>query len=343
MTKLASILFIYTLGFAEAKLRGSSSSTDNSSSSKRKLATSISGACTVDNFSSKIAGGKSQLATYLGTGTNTATMQAALDVKCADALKGTVDLSDITGKGPQFLKNFFDGGSAWNDNPSEDLSSINTIGYSTSVFSAPDGGTSAHYPQYFSNFYLGDLECPLGAIECCYTDTRSSSFSGNADMCALDMAGAAKSNHIKDSSMTYFDTNSARQAKCTGFAYEKGSFGDAVKYNTLFHMAMKTNLYNDGYVKNIPGAPMCGCVEQMPIVDKVDCIEPVEGYSIDSNGNVGVEMSWKSCTHTSLKTHYNTLNKTGMEKYFFNKKVVDQGQCAAAAASFMNDQMLVSI
>lgn len=252
------------------------------------------------------------------------------------------DLSDTTGKGPQFLKNFLDGGSAWNDNKSEDLSVINSVDYQTTVFSTPDGGTSEHYPQYFSNFFLDDLECPLGAIECCYTDTRKSSFSGNADMCALDMSGAAKSNHIKDSSMTFYNTNSAGQAMCTGFAYEKGSFGDAVKYNTLFHMAMKKNLFKDGYLKNIPGAPMCGCVEQMPIVDSASCIEAVEGYTIDSSGSIGVDISWKSC-NKNLSRYYNGLDKTDMEKYFFNKKVVGSGQCDTAAEAFMNDQMLVAI
>ena len=240
------------------------------------------------------------------------------------------------------MKNFLDGASSWNENSSEDISIINSVQYTTSVFSPPDGGTSSTYPQYFSNFFLGDMECPLGAIECCYTDTRRSSFSGNADMCALDMATAAQSNHIKDSSMTLYKTNSRNQAKCTGFAYDKGSFGDAVKYNTLFHMAMKQNLSNNGYVKNIPGAPMCGCVEQMPIVDKVDCIKPVERYTIDADGNVGVSLSWGSCGK-NLKSYYNNdLDKTDMEKLFFNKKVVASGQCAAAATSFMNDQMLIS-
>jgi hypothetical protein len=28
-----------------------------------------------------------------------------------------------------------------------------------------------------------------------------------------------------------------------------------------------------GYVTNVPGAPMCGCVEKMPVVDRSDCTE----------------------------------------------------------------------
>jgi hypothetical protein len=253
------------------------------------------------------------------------------------------------------LKNFLDGGTTWNENYeengsyvlSEDASIIDKVYVSdakTSVFSSPDGGANTLYPNYFSNFYKGDKECRLGVIECCYTASRLASkpFSGNADICALDMTGAAKSNHIKAMSMTYFDTNAPDQAYCSGFAYENDSFGDAVKYNTLFHMAMKTNLHDNGFVKNIPGAPLCGCVEQMPIVDKADCVEAIEGYTIDSNGNVGLNINWKDCD-TDLASYYDTLDRTETEKMFVNSKIVGSGQCAAAASSFMNDQMLVSL
>ncbi len=81
----------------------------------------------------------------------------------------------------------------------------------------------------------------------------------------------------------------------------------------------------------------------MPIVDNADCIEAVEGYTIDDVGNISMNISWKSCDNT-LKSYYNnSLDKNDMEKFFFNKKVVASGQCDDATASFMNDQMLVSI
>eukprot|EP00815_Leptocylindrus_aporus_P008248 CAMPEP_0116074768 /NCGR_PEP_ID=MMETSP0322-20121206/16215_1 /TAXON_ID=163516 /ORGANISM="Leptocylindrus danicus var. apora, Strain B651" /LENGTH=197 /DNA_ID=CAMNT_0003564657 /DNA_START=55 /DNA_END=648 /DNA_ORIENTATION=+ len=183
----AAILFISAFGQIESKLRGHSRL--SSTSGRRLGITTISGACTVANFSSKITGGESELASLLGTINNTDEMQNALDEKCRAALEGSVDLSDSTGRGPQFLKNFLDGGTAWNENYDEEISVLDSVQYTTSVFSPPDGGTSTAYPQYFSNFYLGDMECPLGAIECCYTSTRSSSsFSGNADICAFDMA-----------------------------------------------------------------------------------------------------------------------------------------------------------
>merc|ERR550539_144898 len=287
------------------------------------------------------------LASLLNSANNDAAMQSILDTKCADALKPQIDLSDTIGKGPQFLKNFLDGGTTWNDNYeengnyklSEDAAVIGTVDSKSSVFATPDGGTSAYYPKYFSNFFhKGGEECPLGDIECCYTGSREASnpFTANAEMCALDMSGAAQSNHIKARSMTYYNANSSDQAYCTGFAYENDSFGDAVKYNTLFHLAMETNLSQKALVKNIPGAPLCGCVEQMPIVDNADCVKAVEGYSIDINGEVKVNITWKSCD-TDLVTYYNSLGRTEIEKYFVNSMIVPSGECPAAAASFMND------
>ena len=40
---------------------------------------------------------------------------------------------------------------------------------------------------------------------------------------------------------------------------------------------MKTNLDDNGLVKNIPGAPICGCLDQKLIVDNSDCIKAAKG------------------------------------------------------------------
>jgi len=345
-------LALYT-HLSECALRGSSLEAFNSEETRRLEVTPIIGECTVANF--ELFVGMEALVEYLGGTTDTDEMQQILDTRCASALAPQTDLSDTTGKGPQFLKNYLDGGATWNDNYEENgsyvlsedaavIQSVYDTEAKTSVFATPDGGTSEHYPFYFSNFFKGDQECRLGVIECCYTNSRdaSSPFQGNSEMCALDMTGAAQSNHIKARSMTYFNAESSNQAYCSGFAYEKDSFGDAVKYNTFFHMAMYNNLYDKGLVKNIPGAPLCGCIEQMPIVDNADCVKAIEGYTIDSEGQVGVNISWEDCGN-DLATYYESLHRTDMEKFFVNSKVVGSGQCTDAALSFMNDHMLVPV
>jgi len=349
---------VLTLAFVQAQdstLRGAkgskASSILGSGNYRRELQVSVSGECTVSNFAAAV-GGTSALASLLGSAEDDTAMQSILDTKCADALVPEIDLVDTLGEGPQFFKNYIDGASSWNDHYeeddnyklSEDAAVIPTVDAKTTVFAAPDGGTSAYYPKYFSNFYhIGGEECPLGVITCCYTSSREEAtkpFVGNAEMCALDMTGAAKSNHIKAKSMTFYASEAANQAYCAGFAYEDGSFGDAVKYNTFFHLAMETNLYEKALVKNVPGAPLCGCAEQMPIVDNADCVEPVEGYTIDSNGDVKVNITWKSCG-TDLATYYDSLDRTDMEKYFVKKQIVGSGNCPAAADSFMNDRMYI--
>jgi hypothetical protein len=340
---------------AATSLRGAkiSSQRDNLDNMKTRRHLAIAGECTVDNFADAV-GGNAILASYLDVANTETALQQALNEKCAAALIPTVDLSDTLGKGPQFLKNFLDGGTTWNENKeTEDGSyslevdaAVIPTAYNdakTTVFSAPDGGANDLYPRYFSNFYRDEKECVLGVIQCCYTGTRSStvSFDDNAEMCAMDLADASKSNHIKNQAFTYFDTQPENEAYCSGFAYEKDSFEDAVKYNTLFHMAMKSNLYDKGYVKNIPGAPLCGCLEQMPIVDNADCVKTIEGYTIDANGNVSLDMSWGDC-ETDLQSYYDSLDeRSPIEKGFVKGRIVGPGQCPAAAKSFMNDRMFV--
>jgi hypothetical protein len=340
-------------------IRGKSTAPDHAT--RRNLEVTVSGECTVANFAAKV-GDQATLASYLSVNNNEEDIQKELDRKCALAVEPSLDLSDAIGKGPQFLKNFLDGGTTWNDNYeadgkyvlSEDAAVIPLLydtQAKTTVFSAPDGGANDKYEQYFSNFYNGDKECRLGVIECCYTASRnpdkSSGLVDNAEMCALDLTLAAKSNHIQNPefhpSFTYYGTQDQDDTYCSGFAYEEDSFGDAVKYNTLFHMAMMTNLYEKNYVKNVPGAPMCGCVEQMPVVDNAACIKAKEGYTIDSTGSIGVIISWEDCG-TNLYSYYESLEgRSQTEKFFVKEKIVGEGQCEAAAISFMNEQLYKKI
>jgi len=328
----------------------------------------IPGHCTLLNFEGVV--GVDALVDLLNVGNDRGAMQLELDERCNTALEPTIDLSVTLEKGPQFLKNFIDGGTTWNDNygaeednsyygAQEDMS-LYDLGTDaaivpslygdsqTTVFGAPDGGTGAYYDRYFSNFFSGEEECQLGVIECCYTSSRISGqgymggLVGNAEMCALDMTGAKQSNHISSRSYTYFDTKDTDDTYCSGFAYEKGSFADKVKYNTFFHMAMTTNLFEKGYVKNIPGAPLCGCVEQMPIIDNAACVMVNEGYDMDTNGNVSIHIGWEECG-TDLASFYEDGldGRSEVEKYFVRSKIVGADNCAAASLSFMNDQMLV--
>lgn len=311
------------------------------------------GKCTVSNFIAAV-GSSSQLASLLGVSNNESDLQAALDAKCAAALVPVLpdsDLSVVLGKGPQFLKNFLDGGTTWNENTGEegtwaqDKDNVLSVYESTvkqTALATPNQGANDAYPGYFSNFYNGDLECRTGVITCCYTSTRDDNvFDPNAQVCAHDMTLSAKSNHIHHKSYTIFENTGANTAYCSSFAWEENTYTDAVKYNTLFHMAMTSNLSYKGYVKNVPGAPMCGCLEQMPLITKSACTKAIEGYKIDlATGTVSLNLSWGDCG--DLVTHYQSLSGRGdMEKFFVKEKIVGSNNCDAGTRKFLNDKMMV--
>jgi hypothetical protein len=313
----------------------------------------VTGACTLENFLAAYGGAGNEAALQAGLQLSAPATETDVQAKCNDALTtGTMDLSDVVGKGPQFLKNFLDGGSSWNNDQvlnKTDAEGINASydAYAGSVvFTTPNGGADDAYPGYFSNFFNGDQECRLGAIECCYTSRRGGEeVKDNSEMCALDMTLAKKSNHIKLQSWTVYDAKPEDKTYCTGFAYDADSFDDSVKYNTLFHMAMKTNLVDNGYVQEVPGAPMCGCVEQMPVITNSACVKPVEGYVIQTDNSVRINVSWEDCTvegqPANLMEYYMSLQKTNMEKFFVQTKIVGDGNCPAAAEKFLNNQFWV--
>lgn len=339
-----------TVGAANPTLRGMQ---DTESRELQENGKSFTGPCTFENFATAV-GSKDTLAGMLGVANNDRALQTALSGKCAAAreAKDEHDLSILLGKGPQFLKNFLDGGSTWNDNYEEEgenvladsaavIAEISASSLKSTAFKAPNGGANDKYPGYFSNFWTGNSECRIGAIACCYTSTRipNTSIEDNAQMCAMDLAKASKSNHIQDKSYTFYNAHDDDDAYCTGFAYEKDSVADSVKYNTLFHVAMETNLLQKGYVKNIPGAPMCGCLEQMPIIDNAACTKVNEGYTIHNDGTVTLNLSWADCGET-LADHYATIDRAQPEKAFVTMHA-GSGDCEAASDKFMNDRFYV--
>jgi hypothetical protein len=68
--------------------------------------------------------------------------------------------------------------------------------------------------------------------------------------------------------------NVSTGAYCVGFSWEEDpeSISNLYKGNALYDIAYGT-FHREGWRKNIPGAPMCGCIEGMPVVTKADCTE----------------------------------------------------------------------
>ena len=62
---------------------------------------------------------------------------------------------------------------------------------------------------------------------------------------------------------------------CHGLAWSNDPNDAESRYkgNNIFYVSMYDHLYTRGYVRNIPGAPMCGCIDTMPVVSRSDCTQ----------------------------------------------------------------------
>lgn len=77
-----------------------------------------------------------------------------------------------------------------------------------------------------------------------------------------------------------FAVQNEEEIHAHGFAWNDGDETEAFRANVLFYVSFYDHLYTRGYVENVQGAPMCGCLEEMPIVSRSDCTYPVveEGF-----------------------------------------------------------------
>merc|ERR1712232_1454103 len=247
------------------------------------------------------------LADLLGVANDAATIQATWATKCQAATEATVAFGEITYKGRQFDKAFFDGETSWNEQVENDEKYVLTqdAGRVKFVHDAAAATTVFKWPasDYMTNF----KDCNANAVTCCYVAARLNGETDpedNSDVCVVELYAAPKTNHIQANGGAYtvFNADADDKTYCHGFVYsdDENAFDNKVKATTLFEMAMYDGLYTKGYVRNVPGAPMCGCIEQMPIVSNAACVETKEGYSIDADGEISVNMSYGACEEESL-------------------------------------------
>jgi len=109
----------------------------------------------------------------------------------------------------------------------------------------------------------------------------------NTDLCFVDMERGNSSTNFDSTDTVVFpgDNNQGEGAiHCHGLAWSNDVNDATARYkgNNLFYVSMYDHMYVRGYVENIPGAPMCGCVEQMPTVSRSDCtqVDLTESISI---------------------------------------------------------------
>jgi len=164
-------------------------------------------------------------------------------------------------------------------------------------------GRRVEWPGALSNFRSSvtdadDLAtCTTNAAMCCWPKDRQAGDNNgncatpydeecvdkdpadNTDLCFVDPRRGNNSTGFDstDGVLVYPDDNNDGEGSvhCHGVAWSNDVNHHSARYkaNNLFFVSMYDHMYQRGYVQNIPGAPMCGCVEQMPTVSRSDCTQ----------------------------------------------------------------------
>eukprot|EP00585_Thalassiosira_rotula_P006502 CAMPEP_0196158876 /NCGR_PEP_ID=MMETSP0910-20130528/46036_1 /TAXON_ID=49265 /ORGANISM="Thalassiosira rotula, Strain GSO102" /LENGTH=1315 /DNA_ID=CAMNT_0041423787 /DNA_START=50 /DNA_END=3998 /DNA_ORIENTATION=- len=169
--------------------------------------------------------------------------------------------------------------------------------------------------------------CPSHAAMCCWPkDRQARDNNGNCarpyDENCVDKDPADNTNLIfsdfaKGKKATGYDSpegfaefpgdddNGEGPIHCHGFAWADDEYSSISRYkaNNLFYVSMYDHMHQRGYVENIPGSPMCGCMDQMPLATRSDCtqVDVTEDWEVVFDGEdmtihfTKVEVNFNAC------------------------------------------------
>lgn len=274
---------------------------------------------------------------------------------CQDA---SVKFEQILGNHYQYDKEFMDGGTELNDvlaslpvdadqinRAANNIADDNVIAWpeyeAREFYEEENYGEVQGYGAHMTNFDL-DEGCDLRTVMCCYVDRveDNGALEHNTDVCHQDLHQAKFSNHVDNG---YAFIQESDSTHCVGFSWEDGDESDALKGNALYSASVKYRM-DRGYAKNVPGAPMCACIEQMPAVEKSSCVS-VSGIAkftftynnADSiTGTNTVEVTYGDCGGDDLKTHF---SGTVEEEIELEQYLVGEGNCGDATSDFLNQNL----
>mmetsp|Transcript_5164 Transcript_5164/g.8089 ORF Transcript_5164/g.8089 Transcript_5164/m.8089 type:complete len:1038 (-) Transcript_5164:76-3189(-) len=314
--------------------------------------------CTIDGF---VAGVQSSMASVgacagkdawrellsLWDGQSDSDVRKRIQDICVSGNAGeTVSFDMLLDSEKQFVEEFFDGGNKWNYEVDEaggpDLATnAARITYADEKF---DDKTAISLP-HVHNFE----GCELRAAMCCYVAARDadSEPTDNSDACYMEFKNSQESSHVRDGYSIYPDDSEGAFA-CHGFVWgnDSGYADAAFKGNTLFDVALLNGLMSNKEVEELPGAPMCGCVEHMPVVSRADCTKTTVTQTISVSfkpvTQFFAETSITSVAHEDcgdLTTHYGQLvtdgKATATEALKLKRHLVGDGQCGNALYDFL--------
>ena len=173
----------------------------------------------------------------------------------------------------------------------------------------------------------------------------------NTDICYSDMRRQRTAPRVSNGFAIY-EGDEEGDAHCHGYAWSDGGPDDWYKGNALFYISMYDHMTQRQYFDNVPGSPMCACVEQMPTVTRADCTELVVTQTTAFVGGAGnldivvspnVSIEYQACqaeTNNDLSSYYQRLVDEGHARPFEQRRlnnnfVVGEGNCPAAIDNFL--------
>jgi len=262
------------------------------------------------------------------------------------------DFENAISSEPQVVREFIDGGTMLNYERDSKGSSL-----------MKDGAGIGHVDQYASSHLLSWPkhhaldQCKVGAAMCCWVDSRgASNLAMNSDVCYVNMKSSRRTAHVADGYSIYGDTAGDGNVNCHGFAWgsKNGSIHSALKGNALFKVGFMDNLYNSlkGNVEQVPGAPLCGCIDRMPVVTKAACTKVTDTTSnvdvtynkvtgrYSAQYNMGT-IEYADCG-SDLNEYYKTLE--GVDSHnaaYIDTRLVGDGKCHEAINVFLGGKGLI--
>ncbi|CAN0451299.1 unnamed protein product [Pylaiella littoralis] len=121
--------------------------------------------------------------------------------------------------------------------------------------------------------------CSDNVYMCCWTENNGEGMEDNTDVCRVGQ--------------TEYPGESEGEVHCHGLVWPEDATDSYIQL--LAQYVENFDHKNDrGYYGNLPGAPMCGCIEDMPEVSRADCSTP----RVERAGK------YKACTNNDLLTAY---------------------------------------
>ena len=192
------------------------------------------------------------------------------------------------GQGSQFIELYYSGRASWNEE-TETLLYPSDGTTAAQVLKQDAAKVKEYYDNYARNsvFKMPELSqfdpsvCTSYAAQCCWPRDRQANdnngncatpydencvdkdVADNTDLCYNELDKAPYSNGIEANGFSVYDDEGP--IHCHGFAWspEDQEITTRYKANALFFVSMYDHMHNRGYVGNIPGSPMCGCVEHV--------------------------------------------------------------------------------